>query len=50
MGTDAQSEALVDTRWVTERLTDPAVRLIEADLKPDAYAAGHLPGAVLWTV
>ena len=42
---------LVPTGWVAERLDDPTVRRIEVDLDPDgAYRAGHLPGAVLWSV
>jgi thiosulfate/3-mercaptopyruvate sulfurtransferase len=42
---------LVDTAWVAAHLDDPVVRLIEVDLDPDeAYSAGHVPGAVLWSV
>ena len=42
---------LVDTAWVAANLDDPDVRLIEVDLDPEeAYPAGHLPGAVLWSV
>ncbi|MEW6673103.1 MAG: sulfurtransferase [Thermodesulfobacteriota bacterium] len=44
------SDKLVDTGWVAANLKNPAVRIIEVgDLKdPDAYFAGHIPGAVHW--
>jgi len=42
---------LVDSQWVTDRLADPTVRLVEVDLDPEeAYPAGHVPGAVSWRV
>ena len=41
-------EALVGPDWIAEHLDDPAVRLVELDVSPAAYAAGHIPGAVLW--
>jgi thiosulfate/3-mercaptopyruvate sulfurtransferase len=37
---------LVDTAWVAEHLTDPAVRLFEADEDLLLYDTGHIPGAV----
>jgi thiosulfate/3-mercaptopyruvate sulfurtransferase len=42
------SGPLVDADWIAAHLDDPAVRLIEVDVSPAAYAAGHIPGAVLW--
>jgi thiosulfate/3-mercaptopyruvate sulfurtransferase len=39
---------LVDPEWIVEHLEDPDVRLVEVDVSPAAYAAGHIPGAVLW--
>src|SRR3989442_14879053 len=39
-------EVLVSTAWVAERLGDPAVYLVEVDEDTDAYARGHIPGAV----
>jgi thiosulfate/3-mercaptopyruvate sulfurtransferase len=42
----AHPEVLVSTRWVAERLGDPAVRVVECDEDPLLYPAGHLPGAV----
>jgi thiosulfate/3-mercaptopyruvate sulfurtransferase len=44
----ARPESLVSTAWVSDRLSDPGMRLIEVDLDPDEYAEGHLPGAMLW--
>jgi thiosulfate/3-mercaptopyruvate sulfurtransferase len=38
--------ALVETDWVEEHLTDPALRLIEVDEDVSLYETGHLPGAV----
>jgi len=37
---------LVSQRWLTERLRDPSVRLVEVDVDPKQYAAGHIPGAI----
>ncbi len=51
MGAATHPAPLVGTAWVAEQLDAPAVRLIEVDLQPDeAYLAGHIPGAVLWSV
>jgi thiosulfate/3-mercaptopyruvate sulfurtransferase len=44
----AARSPVVDPAWVAERVDDPAVRVIEIDVSPAAYAAGHIPGAVLW--
>jgi len=42
-------ETLVDTEWVSKRMSDPSVRIVEVDYDPSAnYAAGHIPGAVLF--
>lgn len=41
-------EVLVDTQWVADRLSDPNIRLVEVDMSPQAYEAGHIPGAVFW--
>ena len=40
------STALVSTDWVAERLGAPSTRVIEASTTPEAYASGHLAGAV----
>jgi thiosulfate/3-mercaptopyruvate sulfurtransferase len=39
-------ERLVETAWVADHLTDPNIRLIEADEDVLLYEIGHLPGAV----
>jgi thiosulfate/3-mercaptopyruvate sulfurtransferase len=44
----AHPEVLVSTDWVKEHLDDPKVKLIEIDVDTQAYAAGHVPGAVGW--
>lgn len=42
----ARPELLVDTAWIQEHLSDPAVRLIDVTGNAEEYAAGHIPGAV----
>jgi thiosulfate/3-mercaptopyruvate sulfurtransferase len=42
------SEPTVDVAWIAAHLEDPQVQLIEVDVSPAAYAAGHIPGAILW--
>ena len=44
----AHPETLADPRWVAEHLNDPAVRIVDAHVNPEAYASGHIPGAVSW--
>jgi len=44
----AHPEALVETAWVAEHFSDPAVRLIEVDVDTLAYDSGHVPGALGW--
>ncbi len=44
----AHPEVLVDTQWVVDHLSDPKVRLVEVDMNPEVYKAGHIPGAVFW--
>ena len=41
-------QGVVDAKWVEAHLEAPGVRLVEVDVSPATYAAGHLPGAVLW--
>ena len=45
----AHPEVLVDTQWVADHLNDPKVRLLDVQLDPAAYNAGHVPGAVVWS-
>ncbi len=41
----AHPELLAETDWLAERLSDPTMRVV--DLRsPEAYRAGHIPGAV----
>ena len=40
----------VDAGWISERLDDESVRLIEIDVVSTGYRAGHIPGALLWNV
>jgi thiosulfate/3-mercaptopyruvate sulfurtransferase len=39
---------LVDPAWIADHLEDGDLRLVEVDVSPAAYDAGHIPGAVLW--
>ena len=45
-----RSEVLVRAEWLEEHLTDPKVRIVEVDVSPAAFSAGHIDGAVLWNV
>jgi len=44
----AHPEALVETAWAAQHLSDPRVRLAEVDVDTSAYEQGHVPGAVGW--
>src|SRR5205823_14951288 len=44
----ANPGALVETEWLADHLSDPAVRVIEVDEDTTAYEKGHIPGAVGW--
>ena len=44
----ADPTALVSTDWAQQHLDDPGVRFVEVDVDTEAYASGHLPGAVGW--
>ncbi len=44
----AHSEVLVDTQWTVDHLRDTNVRLVQTDISPQAYNAGHIPGTVFW--
>lgn len=44
----AHPEVLVSTDWVAEHGGDPGVRVVEVDVNTNAYAEGHVPGAVGW--
>ncbi|MDZ8025996.1 MAG: sulfurtransferase [Nostoc sp. DedQUE01] len=44
------SNILVNTQWVFEHLNHPNIRLIQADMNPETYNSGHIPGAVFWNI
>ena len=39
-------DVLVSTDWVSEHVSDPQVRVVEADEEVHYYDSGHIPGAV----
>lgn len=41
-------DSLVSTSWVDHHRKDAYLRLIEVDVDPAAYGAGHIPGAIGW--
>jgi thiosulfate/3-mercaptopyruvate sulfurtransferase len=44
----ASTDVLVSTDWVSQHLTDAAVRIVEVDVDTAAYDQGHVPGAIGW--
>ncbi len=42
----AHLEVLVDPEWLEAHLSDPSIRIVEADENPDLYQEGHIPGTV----
>lgn len=36
------------TDWIADRIGDPSVRIVEVDVSPAAFDAGHIPSAVFW--
>jgi thiosulfate/3-mercaptopyruvate sulfurtransferase len=48
MTTTTATPVLVDADWAFDHLDDPTVRFVEVDVDTDAFAKGHLPGAVGW--
>jgi thiosulfate/3-mercaptopyruvate sulfurtransferase len=43
---DYAKNVLVDTDWVSERLGDDSIRIVEVDENPALYAEAHIPGAI----
>ncbi len=43
-----RDEVLVTTEWVAEHGGEPGLRLVEVDEDTEAYAAGHIEGAIAW--
>ncbi|MGZ4195200.1 MAG: sulfurtransferase [Solirubrobacteraceae bacterium] len=48
MATELTTEVMVDPEWIADHVDDFDLRLVEVDVSPTAYDAGHIPGAVLW--
>ena len=46
----ATADVLVTPQWLQEHLGDPAICVVEVDVSPAAYDAGHIEGAVLWNI
>lgn len=44
------STGLVEPDWLAEHLSDPDVRVVEADVSAAAYHDWHIDGATLWNV
>jgi thiosulfate/3-mercaptopyruvate sulfurtransferase len=42
------SDVLVTTQWVTDNLSNARIKLVEVDVDTNAYAEGHVAGAVGW--
>ncbi|MGH9350895.1 MAG: sulfurtransferase, partial [Terriglobia bacterium] len=41
-------EALVNTQWAADHISDPEIRLVEVDVDTTAYDKGHIQNAVGW--
>jgi thiosulfate/3-mercaptopyruvate sulfurtransferase len=48
METYAHPEVLTGTEWVAQHYGDPELCVAEVDVDTNAYAEGHIPGAVGW--
>ena len=46
----ARGGVLVDARWLEQHLHDANLQVVEVDVSPAAYRAGHIEGAVLWNI
>jgi thiosulfate/3-mercaptopyruvate sulfurtransferase len=46
----ARGDVLVTPQWLEDHINDQALRVVEVDVSPAAYNAGHIDGAVLWNV
>ncbi len=42
----AHPEVLVSIDWLKQNLDKPGIRIVEVDVDPKLYTAGHIPGAV----
>jgi len=48
MSVSVEAQRLVGPDWIAARSGDPSVRVVEVDVSPAAFDAGHIPGAMLW--
>lgn len=48
MAAYANPDVLVSTDWVKQNLGKPGIKIVEVDVDPKLYAAGHIPGATGW--
>ncbi len=46
----ATGDVLVTPEWLENHLGDLRLRVVEVDVSPAAYDAGHIDGAVLWNI
>lgn len=42
------TQGVVGPDWIAARLHDPSVRIVEVDVSPAAFDAGHISGALFW--
>jgi thiosulfate/3-mercaptopyruvate sulfurtransferase len=43
---DYTKDVLVDASWLSERLNDESIRIVEVDENPALYSEAHVPGAI----
>ncbi len=48
MGPSDSGPRMIEPAAIAALLGDPQTRLVEVDVSPEAYRAGHIPGAVFW--
>ena len=42
------TDVLVDVAWLTQRLAEASVRVVEVDVDVYSYEEGHIPGSIAW--
>lgn len=50
MSSKTDLQVVVDTQWLSDRLDDPNVRIVEVEMTPDPHKKAHIPGAVFWNI
>jgi len=48
MSVSVEVQALIGPDWIAARFGHPSVRVVEVDVSPAAFDAGHIVGAVFW--